>query len=266
MKTDIRDYSTIKVTQKANFAVVELNRPEKFNALSPELAEDFTIAWSDVTGDDTVKSIIITGAGPSFCAGGDVEEDLNPLREMDPIEFHKYFREAGLFFKGVIDSEKPVIAAINGLAVGGGLDLALCCDIRIASEKAKMGEFFVKMGLSPDMGNYLLPRLVGPAWAKLLCFTGDIMNAAEAEKIGLVQKVVPPEELMPEAERLAKRLADGPAAIGFIKKAIHESQDMSLESYLDYITRMQYQLCHTKDHKEAVTAWLEKREPLFTGK
>jgi len=261
-----KDFGVVKVTRKDRYAVVTLNRPDKLNALSPELLEDFIVAWRDVSVDDDVRSIIITGAGESFSAGGDVVKDINPLREMGPAEFHKYFSQAEVLYRSVIELEKPVIAAINGFAVGAGLDLALSADIRIAADDAKMGEFFVRMGLTPELGIYLLPRLVGLGWAKLICLTGDIIDAAQAEKIGLVEKVVSPEELIPYAEKLAKRFANGPVAMGTIKKAINESLKMTLESSIDYISRLQYQLCHTEDHKEAVTSWLEKRKPTFIGK
>lgn len=266
MEVQEKEFGTVKVVKKDGYAKVILNRPEKANALSPELIKDFMAAWHDVGDDDAVRAAIITGAGKSFSAGGDVIKDLNPLREMGAFEFQKYFGQAEVLYKGIIDAEKPVIAAINGFAVGAGLDLALSCDIRIAAEDAKMGEFFIKMGLTPELGIYMLPRLVGLGWAKLISLTGDIIDAAQAEKIGLVEKVVPPEGLIPSAEELAKRLANGPVATGTIKRAINESLKMSLESSLDYVARLQYQLCHTEDHKEAVTSWIEKRKPVFKGK
>ncbi|MEW6615030.1 MAG: enoyl-CoA hydratase/isomerase family protein [Thermodesulfobacteriota bacterium] len=266
MEVQEKEFGTVKIVRKEGFAKVILNRPEKLNALSPELIHDFIAAWAEVKDDDTVRALIITGAGQSFSAGGDVVKDINPLREMGVTEYHKYFSVADEMYRGIIDVEKPVIAAINGYAVGAGLDLALSCDIRIAAEDAKMAEFFVRMGITPELGIYMLPRLVGLGWAKLICLTGDIIDAAQAEKIGLVEKVVPPKELIPAAEELAKKLANGPVAIGTIKKAINESLKMTLESSLDYISRLQYQLCHTEDHKEAVTSWLEKRKPVFKGK
>jgi len=166
----------------------------------------------------------------------------------------------------ITDMEKPVIAAINGYAIGAGLDLALTCDIRIAAEDAQIGEFFVKMGLIPEAAIYFMPRLIGLGKAKLLCFTGDLIGAREAEQIGLVDKVVPSERLMLSAEELAKRLADGPKAIGIIKRGLNESLKMTFESTIDYIGRLQYQLVHTEDHAEAVNSWIEKRPPLFKGK
>ncbi len=266
MEVEEKEFGHVKVVRKEGFAEVILNRAEKLNALSPELIEDFITAWGDVADDDTVRAMIITGAGQSFSAGGDVVKDINPLRDMSASEFHKYFGQAEVLYRSVLEVEKPVIAAINGYAVGAGLDLALSCDIRIAAEDAKMGEFFVRMGLTPELGIYLLPRLVGVGWAKLICLTGDIIDAAQAEKIGLVEKVVPPDELISSAEQLAKKLARGPVAIGHIKRAINESLKTTLESSVDYVSKLQYHLSHTEDHKEAVTSWLEKRKPEFKGK
>jgi len=219
-----------------------------------------------VAGDDTIRAMILTGAGRSFSAGGDAKKDIDPLRQKSPIEFNAYFSHVPTLYRGLMDIEKPVIAAINGYAVGAGMDLTLACDIRIAAEDAKMGEFFVRMGLCPEAAPYLLPRLVGLGRAKVISLLGDLVNAREAEQMGLVDKVVPPDKLMSSAEELAKRLANGPKAIGIIKKAINESLKMDFSSSMDYVTRLMYQLVHTDDHKEAVTAYLEKRPPVFKGK
>ena len=185
---------------------------------------------------------------------------------MNPLEFSAYVDHAVGIYQEIRDMQKPVIAAINGYAVGAGLELALACDIRIAADDAKLGEFFVRMGITPETGIYYLPKMIGLGKAKLLCFTGDIVNAPDAEKMGLVEMVVPAKKLMSEAEALAERFAKGPAAIGIIKKAINESLKMTPETSLHYVMRMQYHLVHTEDHKEAVAAWLEKRAPKFKGK
>ncbi|MDY6967691.1 MAG: enoyl-CoA hydratase/isomerase family protein [Spirochaetota bacterium] len=266
MESVEKEFGTVKVTRKKGYAIVALNRPEKSNALSPELIDDFVEAWKDTAYDDSIRSLIITGTGKNFSAGGDIVKDINPLRDKSVNEFRGYLNQAEDMYRGIIDLEKPVIAAMNGYAVGAGLDLALSCDIRIAADNAKMGEFFVKMCLTPEMGIYLLPRLVGLGWAKMICLTGDTLDAAQAEKIALVEKVVPADDLMNEAENLAERLANGPVAIGFIKRALNESLKMTIESSFDYISRLQYQVVQTEDHKEAVTAWIEKRQPSFKGK
>jgi len=266
MEIQEKEIGTVKLIRKENVATLTLNRPDKLNALDPALINDLVKAVSEVTDDESVRAVIFTGAGRSFSAGGDVVKDIAPLRERSPSDFDSYMNQAVILYRGIMDMEKPAVAAINGFAVGAGLDLALACDIRIAADDAKMGEFFVRMGITPEIGIYLLPRLVGLGWAKLISFTGDIIDAAQAEKIGLVEKVVPSKELISSAEELAKRLANGPVAIGSIKKAIHESLRMTMETSLDYISKLQYQLVHTEDHKEAVTAWLEKRKPVFKGK
>ena len=266
MKSTEKDLGTVKITRKKGFAIITLNRPEKANALSPELIDDIIEARKDIADDDSVRSVIITGAGKSFSAGGDIVKDIDPLRTKSVHEFRGYLTQAEDMYRGLIDLEKPVIAAMNGYSIGAGLDLALSCDIRIAADDAKMGEFFVKMCLTPEMGIYLLPRLVGLDWAKMMCLTGDLIDAAQAEKIGLVEKVVPAGELIFSAEELAEKLANGPVAIGFIKRALNESSRMTIGSSFDYISRLQYQLCHTEDHKEAVTAWIAKRKPSFKGR
>ena len=266
MGKDEKNFGLVNVIEQDKYAKIILNRPEKLNALSPELIHDFIKAWDYVVKEDAIRAVIITGAGQSFSAGGDAEKDINPLRSMGATEFRKYFSVAEVMYSGIINLEKPVIAAMNGYAVGAGLDLALACDIRIAADDAKMGELFVKMGLTPELGVYMLPRLVGLGWAKLICFTGNLIDAKKAEQIGLVEMVVSPDELLPEAEKLAKKLANGPVAIGSIKKAINESLKMTIESSIDYISRLQYELSNTEDHKEAITSWLEKRTPVFQGK
>jgi len=266
MEVKEKKLATVIVTRKDGIAIVTLNRPEKLNAWSPELVEDLIEALEEVAVDDAVRAVIITGAGKSFCAGGDVEKDIATLSKMGPSQFTAYLTRGMLVYTTIIDMEKPVIAAINGYAVGAGLDLSIACDIRIAAEDAKLGEFFVRMGLIPEAAVYLLPRLIGLGKAKLLSFTGELVSAKEAEQMGLVDKVVPADKLMSSAEELAQRLAEGPAAIGIIKKAINGSLGMNINSSLDYITRLSYQSVHTEDHKEAFTAWLEKRKPVFKGK
>jgi enoyl-CoA hydratase/carnithine racemase len=261
-----KSFGNVLVTRKNVVATVTLNRPEKLNALSPELWDDLIVALREVANDLNVRAVILTGAGQSFSAGGDVEKDLAPLQDLSMGEFNTYFANAALFYKLIVDMEKPVIAAINGYALGAGLDLALVCDIRIAAEDARLGEFFVRMGLTPEAGVYFLPRLIGLSRAKLLSFTGELIDAKEAERIGLVDKVVPPEKLISSAEELAERLANGPRSIGLIKKELNAALGMTYDVCMDYITRMQYQAVRTEDHREAVSAWLEKRKPVFKGK
>ena len=265
MGADIKGGPSVIINRKGGVATITMNRPEKLNALSPELIDDIIEALNKVAGDKQVRAVVVTGAGRSFSAGGDVLTDIVPLRGKSPSEFNSYVDQAVVMYKAIHDMEKPVIAAINGYAVGAGLEVALSCDIRIAADDAKMGEFFVRMGLMPEMSVYVLPRLIGLGKAKLLSFTGDAVTAQEAERMGLVDMVVPSNEMMAAAQQLAGRLAEGPAAIGIMKKALNESLGMNMEMALHYAMRMQYHLVHTEDHKEAVAAWLEKRAPAFKG-
>lgn len=254
------------ISRKGGVATVTLNRPEKLNAMSPELILELKPMLHQLSEDDGVRCVVITGAGRAFSAGGDVVKDIAPLSKMTPTEFNTYVDHAVGMYQEIRDMQKPVIAAINGYAVGAGLELALSCDIRIAADDAKLGEFFVRMGITPETGVYYLPKVIGLGKAKLLCFTGDVVSAQDAERMGLVEKVVPAKDLLSEAEALADRFAKGPAAIGIIKKAINESLKMTPETSLHYVMRMQYHLVHTEDHKEAVDAWIEKRSPKFKGK
>jgi len=254
------------VSKKDRYAVITLNRPEKANALSPELMKELSEALQDVAVDENVGAVILTGAGRSFSAGGDFKMDIEVLGEMSTSEFDDFFKQVNEMHVGIIDMEKPVIAAVNGYAIAGGMELALACDIRIAAEDAHFGALFVRMGLCPEIGLYLLPRLVGLGKAKLISFTGDLLSAREAEQMGLVDIVVPPDRLMSTAEELAGRLGNGPRAIGLIKKAINECLTMDIRSAMSYARRLTYQLAHTEDHQEAVTAYLEKRAPVFKGR
>ncbi len=261
-----KKYATVLVEKKNNYAVLTFNRPEKLNAFNPELIHDFSEALGELRNDDGVRAIVVTGAGESFSAGGDIKADLDPLRKMSEPEFKRYVSEGMVMYKSMLDIEKPIIAAINGYAVGLGMEVCLCCDIRIAAEDAKLGEFFVRMGLITEVGSFLLPRIIGLGKAKLLSFTGDIIGAREAEQIGLVDKVVPRDKLLSSAEELAKRLAQGPQSIGLIKKAINESLSLPFDASVNCIVNLFYQALQTEDHAEAINAWMEKRKPQFKGK
>ena len=266
MEPTKRSLQTMILEKQGGLAIITLNTPERLNAMSPQQIMDLVDVCAELGEDEEIRAVVITGAGRAFLAGGDVETDIKPLSSMTPSEFNVYMKRADYFYRALADMEKPVIAAINGYAVGAGLDLAMSCDIRIASEDAKLGQFFVKMGLLPEAGAYLMPRLIGLGRAKLLSLTGDLIDGKEAERIGLVEKVVPADQLMPTALELANKFANGPRCIGMMKKQLNESMGMSFEAALDYAIRLQYQCIHSADHKEAVNAFLEKRKPLFKGK
>lgn len=266
MKPTKRELQTMILEKEEGLATITLNTPDRLNAMSPQQILDLIEVFEEVGENEGIRAVIITGKGRAFLAGGDVESDIKPLATMSPSDFNGYMKQADFFYRALADMEKPVIAAINGFAVGAGLDLAMSCDIRIASEDAKLGQFFVKMGLLPEAGAYMMPRLIGLGRAKLLSFTGDLIDGKEAERIGLVEKVVPADQLMPAALELGKQFAKGPKCVGIMKKQLNEAMLMSFETALDYAIRLQYQCVHTEDHKEAVNAFLGKRKPVFKGK
>lgn len=253
------------VIREDNWATIKFNRPEKMNALNPELFESIRDAVNDVKDDDSVRVVVITGNGDHFSAGGDVKGDIDPLKYMTFDEHKDYFELINQLYVDIYHINKPTIAAINGYALGAGLELALCCDIRIAADDAKMGEFFVRMGLVPETGTCLLPKIIGASRAKLMCFTGDAYPADKALDIGLVDEVVAPEKLMETAGALAIKLAKGPASINLIKEAINKLGEVSLKDSIEHALKYQFAATRTKDHKEAVEAFLDKRKPVFKG-
>lgn len=265
MTEETRAYGSCLVTRKDNYAIVTFNRPDKLNAFSPDLFEGLQEGFAALQSDKTIRAIIFTGAGDHFSAGGDVALDIDPLKNMSLKEFKEYFDPLVDLYMDLYNSDKVTIAAINGFALGAGFEMTLLCDFRIAAETAQLGEFFVKMGLVPEIGMCLLPRIVGPGRARYMCYTGDLIDAKEALRIGLVEKVVPVDQLLPESEKLARRLARGPAAVGIIKKAMNQIGGQPLELNTDVGINYQFAASRTKDHAEAVKSFLEKRKPSFTG-
>ena len=254
---------TIILEKSEGIQKIILNRPHVLNAMSMDMIEHLRVIMEDAKTDDEIKVIIITGAGEAFSSGADltdVQASCSFVKEGCP--------RAQKLVLSILDLEKPVIAAVNGYATAGGCELALACDIRIASEKAKFGELFIRIGLIPGMiGVYLLPRLIGLARAKEFIFTGDIIDAEEAYRIGMVNRIVPAEKLEHEAMEMAQRLAKGPLkAIGKAKSAIHRGLDSDLIGTLDHMAMIQTGLCDTEDHSEGVNAFLEKRKPQFKGR
>lgn len=263
------DYQDIIYTKQDGIATITLNRPDRRNAFGPEMSESIYKAVEDAAKDDKVRVLILTGTGQAFSAGADVKAMAAQLSQPGGQEKRSQ-PEARSFPLHVLlhRFEKPIIAAINGVAVGGGLDLALACDIRIASDKARFAEIFIRRGLIPAMGGiFFLPRLVGIDKACQLIWTGDMIDAKEAERIGLVTTVVPHEELESATWELAEKLAKGPPlAIQKAKRALYEGLGMDLQATLDYVTAANKELRETEDHKEGATAFVEKREPVFKGR
>jgi len=255
----------ILLERRGFVAIVTLNRPEVLNAFSFEMREGLAETIENLAKEDDVRAVVITGAGGAFSAGGDIKgwKDLKDENKMKTIM--GFVHRA---VKGVTSLEKPVIAMVNGDAVGAGCNLALACDLIIASEKARFGEVFVKVGIGPDWGGaYFLPRLVGMAKAKELLFTGKIISAKEALDMGLINDVVPPDDLEETAIKLAERLSQSATkAIGKTKIFLQKAWQMDLEEALAYEASMQTELMKTVDHQEAVKAFLNKEKPTFIGK
>jgi len=261
-------YTTILLERVNGVAKITLNRPHVLNAMNPKMGEELNDALKVVAEDPKARAVLITGAGRAFCAGGDIKEDLTPLSRKTPMELREYLARNQMITRRIAEMEKPVVAGVNGVAVGAGCDIALACDIRIASDEAKFGEFYIRRGLIPDLGGiYYLPRLIGLGRAKLLVFTGDLIGASEAERMGLVDVVIPKDQFEEAVNKLVSRLASGPTkAIAMAKLALNRSLHMDLESSLDYVTGLMAMLVQTRDHQEGIKAFLEKREPIYEGR
>jgi len=242
-----------------------VNRPEKLNALNSEVMASLDAALDAARGDASVGVVVITGAGEkSFIAGADIGE----LSKLTPVEGRAHARRGQAVLAKLETLGKPVIAAVNGYALGGGCELALACTIRVASENARFGQPEVKLGILPGYGgSQRLSRIVGKGRAMQLCLTAEQIDAAEAYRIGLVNRVVPPGQALAAAREMAAQiLANGPVACAFVLDAIHRGLDMPLEEGL-FLEATLFGLCAaTSDMKEGMTAFLEKRKASFTGK
>src|ERR1700685_3374725 len=248
--------------------MLTLNRPERGNAVVPEMARDLLNALATLEQDRTVRVLVITGAGQQFCAGADLAEFQRYIAEQLPIDHEPYnARVLWPVTQRLVNCRLPLIAAINGGATAGGLDLALACDIRIASSRAKMGETYIKLGLNPgNGGTYFLPRLVGSGLAAELAFTGDILDAERALEIGLVNRVVEPDKLLIEATALAARIAAYPRlALEATKQQLRQSWHLDLISSMNLSFWGVATMSHTEDLKEGIAAAREKRPPRFNA-
>jgi 2-(1,2-epoxy-1,2-dihydrophenyl)acetyl-CoA isomerase len=245
-----------------------LNRPERLNALSPEMTAGLKSALERLAGDHTVGVIVITGAGRGWCAGGDVKTMESRGRNQtieDRIEGLRRAHQLPLLMRQI---PKVIIAMINGPVAGAGLGLALACDLRIAGKSARFGTAFARIGYSGDYGgSWSLTRLVGTAKARELYFTADMIGADEAAQLGIVSRVVSDDELHSETMSLAQRLADGPrVALGYMKRNLFAAETESFQTVLDLEAEHQARCAFTEDHKEAVAAFNEKRRPVFKGR
>jgi enoyl-CoA hydratase len=259
-------YKYVLVDREDGIAVVTINRPDKFNALNEEVVADIGAAVDELAEDDEVRAIVLTGAGEkAFVSGADIGL-LQGLESPQAAAAHSR-RGQALTLK-IEHLPKPVIVALNGYALGGGLELAMACDIRIAADSAKLGQPEMNLGLSPGYGGtQRLPRLVGKGMAKLMLLTGDMIDAEEALRIGLVQRVVPAAELMTEARALARKLAEkSPLSMAACKRAVNLGLETDLERGLA-IEAMEFgALSATEDYQEGTAAFLEKRKAVFKGR
>src|SRR5262244_3052215 len=264
------DYKCLIYEVKDAIATLTLNRPERLNALGDTLRDDLYDAVLRASQDAEVRVMVVTGAGKGFCAGGDVKA-MNDAKEgrapARPLE-DKVAPLRDRVLLAMRDAPKPVIAAVNGAAAGAGMNLALGCDIRLASTTARFGETFVKRGLHPDWGGtYFLPRVVGMAKAAELIFTGEMIDAAEAHRLGIVSAVYPPEELMARARELADKIAAGPPiAIRLARRALFHNQETDLRGAPEFETFAQNVCQETEDSREGIRAFVEKRAPRFQGR
>ncbi|MCX5805488.1 MAG: enoyl-CoA hydratase-related protein [Proteobacteria bacterium] len=248
-------------------AVITLNRPEVKNAFSPEMISLWERYLKEAKQDDSVRVIIVTGNGDTFCSGGDIKD----MAEGKLLSWGmKNFLWEGVhrIVLTMEDLDKPVIAAINGAAMGAGMDMALICDLRVCSDRARLAESYITMGLIPgDGGAYFLPRLVGTSKALELLLTGEMLSASEALDLGIVNRVVPHDLLMEETMKLAEKIANKPPlAVRMMKRAVYQAQTSTLRAHLDYISSQLSLLSETEDHREAALSFLEKRKPVFKGK
>ena len=265
------NYETVIVEQAEGIATITLNRPEKLNALNDTMGEELLKVLTDAGTDDSVRVIVITGAGRAFSAGADVKErfidtwEKIKRGELNPALLPTFTRVGVSAIRRI---EKPIIASINGPAVGFGCTLSLNCDIRIASEAARFGLVFVRMGVTPEFGStYFLPRLVGMAKALELLFTGRIFDAKEAKEIGMVNQVVPADQLKKATYEMASSIAKAPPiSLRMIKRGIYMGVDNDLNTQTNW-EHLAFNMCRqTEDHFEGAKSFLENREPHFKGR
>lgn len=262
-------YRDILIDVDDHIATITLDRPEQMNALSAEMGESLVSGIQELGKDDEVRVVVLTGSGRAFCAGGDLrsmearaERERTATGRLQALSAPA--RRLPVLLKQM---PKPVIAAVNGAAMGWGCELAIACDIRIASEAARFGELFVRRGLVPDGGaTYYLPRLIGMDKAAELIYTARVIDAFEAERIGLVTRVVKSDELMGRSRALAQEIAtNAPLAVQAAKRMLYAQLDLSLEQAMEQVTMYLTTLRASDDHREGMRAFMERREPTFGG-
>jgi len=258
----------LSIQRSLEWQRITFNRPDVLNALDREMGKEIGSAVLEIRDDPEVRCVILTGAGRAFCAGGDIKGMLSGFSSSSPNERRVGLKNTHRWLTELINLDKPVIACVNGFAVGAGMSLAMAADIIIAAENAKFAQSFVGIGLAPDLGgSYLLPRLIGLNKAKELTFTGEMIDAHTAQRLGIVNQVVPSAELENVTWHLALRLAQGPTkAIGLAKAMLNRSFETDLATFLDSEASYQFLCAGTEDFREGVQAFIEKRKPQFKGK
>jgi len=262
------EFDLVRYGIEDGVARITIDRPQARNALNREAYRQLEGAFREAQRDPAVRCVVLTGEDPSFCSGDDVKELMSGLPdEMARSERPVRARPTPAAL-AVLECDRPVIAAVNGAAVGWGMDLTLFCDIRIASERARFAELFVKRGLVSDIGGlWRLPQVVGPSKAAELLFTGDVIDAAEAERIGLVSSVVPHDQLIPSALELAARIAaNPPLAVRHLKEGLRLASHGDVHELGAWVGQTLARLFQTEDHREGVQSFLEKRAPKFKGR
>lgn len=258
----------ILVKEENGIATITLNRPEKLNAFYGHMRRDFAEALERVGSDDEIHVVVITGAGRAFCAGGDIAYMQELAKRRDVDEFERLLGSARRVLTTIRLMAKPVVASINGPAAGAGFNVALACDIRIASSDATFAQSFAKVGLHPDWGGtYFLPRIVPTNIACEMIFLGDSIDAQKAYEYGIINRVVAPEALEEETRKLAGRLAEAPPiAVAAAKRSIYASDQQDLEAMLQLEVEAQLECFESEDFKEGLRAFMEKRKPKFKGR
>ena len=268
------EYETIILKKEEHIATITLNRPEKLNAMTPQMTDELLAALNDVDEDDEMRALIITGAGRGFCAGADVggmaggaEKGSESARDAETLR-QGLIHSATRVVPKLQKMQKPTIAMVNGVAVGAGFDLALACDLRVGSENARFRNAFIKIGLFPGWGGtWLYPRVMGVGKALEYLFTGDFIEAKEAERLCVLNRLVPAEELKKETMALAQAIADGPPiAMRLTKLQVYKGLEMDLETALQVAAACETITLSSEDHKEGVAAFREKRPAKFQGK